>query len=120
HVGHRKFEYCAAFLVCEVQVGIHGGVRGREERTACLDVEVWTTRTVALEDGIHYAQALFIRFEQHGAAPVAEYDASGTVLIIDDRRHFVAPYHQYLFVRTRFDELCAGGKPIDKARAGGL
>ena len=51
----------------------------------------WALPSIASENAVKHAIAIFIGFERYGTRSIAEDDAGGTVAVIDNRTHFVGP-----------------------------
>ena len=88
-------------------------------RTAGLHVELQLAGTVGTQHRIDDAQTLGIGLQQHGSGTVAEERAGGTVGVVDDRRHLVGADDDDLLGSAGLDELGAGRKREEEARAGG-
>src|SRR5579863_802405 len=58
------------------------------------------------------------RFKEYGAGAIAEQNTGVAVLVIDDRTHYVATYHQRFLVGSGPHELRAYRQRIHKSRTG--
>src|SRR5882762_6164140 len=58
------------------------------------------------------------RLEEDGSSAIAEQDARGAILVVQNRTHYIAADHDHFPVRARAYKLCSNRKGISKTGTG--
>src|SRR5258705_2377478 len=92
---------------------VSGGVKG----AAARHVQIFAARSVDVMRKIQNAFAVLGRLKENGSGAITEQDARGTILVVQNRTHYIASDHDHFSLRTGADELRSNSKGVCKTQA---